>query len=198
MSRGVYRGVHSMLLDDVRFQRLSPEAHLVFLTLRICRDCGPACIFRYYPEVLVKQSGYRQTPEVVERALDELVQERWVQHDKKRFVIWIVNGLRHDPHIRLSDKKHLASVLRQLDGLPPSPLIAKFRKHYKLGDPSKGHRRPGAVSPSEKHSEAEKDTPFTPLWLRHRATTARLAVSPEIGAGIVPKTTIRPCSCSRR
>src|SRR5947209_18078144 len=101
MSRGVYRAVHSALFDDVRFQQVTPEARHVLLTCRLCSACGPACIFRYYPEVLLKQTGYVQRPDVVKDALDELARERWIQHDSKRFVIWIVNGLRHDPHVRL-------------------------------------------------------------------------------------------------
>lgn len=132
--RGVYRGVHSILLDEPDFQRLTPRARHVFLTARLCKDAGPACIFRYYPEVLMRQTGYSRRQ--LTDALEELSRENWAYSDGS--VIWLRNGLRHDPHVRLNDRKHLAAVLRQLDGLPASALIARFRDYYKIGRASDG------------------------------------------------------------
>lgn len=148
-SRGVYRGIHSSMLDDPDFQRLSPRAKHTLLTARLCRDAGPACIFRYYPEVLMRQTGY--TRRQLDGALLELDREQWAYSDGS--VLWIRNGLRHDPQLRIGDKKHLKAVLRQLDGLPSSSLVVRFCDYYKISRPLHGPSKTKLVQPSDTDTE---------------------------------------------
>lgn len=136
MSRGAYRGIYCSLLDDPDFQRLSAHARHVFLTVRLCAQAGPAAIFRYYPSVIAEQTGL--TAAQVEHALTELAQgERpWIV--REGVVLWVRNGLRHDPTMRLSDRKHRVSVVRALDGLPKLKIVLTFCDYYQIARPSEG------------------------------------------------------------
>jgi len=149
--RGVYRGIHSSLLDDPDFQRLSARARHVLLTARLCKDAGPACIFRYYPEMLMRLTGYSRRH--IEGALQELSQGAWVYSDGA--VLWIRNGLRHDPQLRIGDKKHLKAVLRQLDGLPSSTLVVRFCEYYKIKRPFNGPSKTKPIQPSDTDTDTE-------------------------------------------
>ena len=191
MSRGVYRGIHSALLDDPDYQHLSADARLVLLTARLCKDAGAAVIFRYYSEVLCRQTGLpRRRLEVV---LAELAKADWLYTDAAASVLWVRNGLRHDPQVRMSDPKHRKAVDRQLDGLPRTPLVARFCKHYGIVRATNGPSEAGSVLLSDTDTDTDTDTekeketeaPARPapgtLALGASATTANgAAPTPEI------------------
>src|SRR3989304_3908310 len=113
-SRGVYRGIFSALPDDPDFQRLSPRARLLFYTTRPCKAAGPPVIFRYYPEILAAQTGL--AAKQVRAGLAELEAHRWIEVEG--VILWVRNGLRYDPSVRLVDRKHRTAVLRALAELP--------------------------------------------------------------------------------
>jgi hypothetical protein len=137
------------MLDDPDFQRLSPTARHVLLTVRLCKDAGPACIFRYYPEMLMRLTGYPRRR--LDAALEELAAGAWAYTDGT--VLWIRNGLRHDPQLRIGDKKHLKAVLRQVDSLPASVLVVKFCEYYKIVRPLQGPPKTKPVWPSDTDTE---------------------------------------------
>lgn len=137
MSRGVHRGVYSALVDDLDFQRLSPRARHVFLTLRLSKEVGPACIFVFYPEIVARQSGYSRRQ--IEAAMAELEQSPdsehpWVRREGP--LVWLRNALRHDPSMRLANEHHLKAVERWVNGLPRVNLVLTFCAYYKIGKPS--------------------------------------------------------------
>jgi hypothetical protein len=140
----------------------------VLLTARLCLAAGPACIFRYYPEVLMRQTGY--TRRQVAEALEELAEQNWAYADGS--VLWIRNGLRHDPQLRMRDKKHLTAVVRQLDGLPASALVAKFCQYYRISRPLQGPSKtnPDLASDTDtevlRTTDTEKDTHSAKKGLR--------------------------------
>ena len=142
MTRGVYRGVYSSLFDDPDFQSLSSDGRLTFLTARQCLQAGPAAIFRYYPGVLAAQTGLSESR--VLAALDELRSADWCAHDG--VILWIKNGLRHDPMLRISDPKHLKAVMRAIDALPHREIVLTFCDYYAIARPFQGssedHPRP--------------------------------------------------------
>lgn len=159
MSRGVYRGVHSSLFDDPDYQKLSARARHVLLTVRLCREAGPAVIFRYYPSTLALQTGLSR--HYLEAALTELATAEWIVCDG--VVLWVRNGLRYDPQVRLSSAKHREAVIRQLEGLPKSPIIATFCQYYGIGKATErlsvAHRQAiPSDTESDTDTEKEKDT----------------------------------------
>lgn len=133
-SRGAYRSVFSALPDDPDFQRLSPHARLTLYTARLCRDAGPSAIFRYYPSVLMAQTGL--TAKQLDAALQELAAGRWVAYDEA--VLWVRNGLRYDPNTSLADPKHRKGVERHLAELPKSPIVLTFCDYYEIARPFEG------------------------------------------------------------
>jgi hypothetical protein len=133
-SRGVYRSVFSALLDDPDFQRLSPHARLLFYTVRLCKAAGPPAIFRHYPAVLMAQSGL--TARELDAALTELESGGWIVMDSS--VLWVRNGLRHDPFMALADQKHRRAVERHVAELPHSPIVLSFCDYYKIARPFEG------------------------------------------------------------
>ena len=157
MTRGLFRGVYSSLFDDPDYQQLSPNGRLVFLTARQCAQAGPAAIFRYYVPVLAQQTGL--SARQVKAAIKELVRAEWCLADDA--VFWVRNGLRHDPHLRLSDPKHRKAVERSVEALPHSPLVLTFCDYYEIARPfdapSKGLPRAiedlGEKSPPRREKE---------------------------------------------
>lgn len=154
--RGVHRGVHSALLDDPDFQRLSTDARLALYTVRLCKQAGPAVIFRYYPALLSAQSGL--SPRRLEAALVELEAGRWIA--REGVVLWVRNGLRHDPTMRLANRKHRAAVDRAVAELPHCQLVLTFCDYYKIAKPFESHSigDPGLTLRRPKKTEEDRST----------------------------------------
>lgn len=169
-SRGLYRGVYSALFEDMDYQALSPHARLTLLTLRLCKEVGPGCIFRYYSQVVASQTGLAELE--VEQALQELEtrpspSKAFIHRDGP--VLWITRGLQFDPSLRLDNPKHLISLLRSVTALPNVPMVATFCQYYgitkamrmAIGKPrgrlSKGYGIAFPFSESESESEKEKE-----------------------------------------
>lgn len=175
--RGVYRGVYSALIDDEDFQTLTPEARLILLTLRICRDAGPAVIFRYYPEVVARQTGL--TLPGLEQGLVELAEAGWVE--RERSVVWVKNGLRYDPTMRLSNAKHLAAVCRAVAALPKVSLRLKFLEYYQITEAfdrlSQGYRIP--IPPEYRIPSTEARIPNPETESESESDNRNLSPSPS-------------------
>jgi hypothetical protein len=158
MSRGVYRGIYSALPDDPDFQRLAPDARLTLLVARLCSQAGPAAIFRYYPALLCAQTGL--TARRLESALGELERGLWIY--REGVIIWIRNGLRHDPCTHLANANHKKSVVRWLKSLPRLKIVLTFCDYYSLpypfDSPSNGLRIGSETKDSESDTDTESDT----------------------------------------
>ena len=129
--RGLYRGIYAAMLDDPDFQTLSPQARHVLLTLRLCAQNNLACLFRLYLPVLMAQTGYSQV--VVERALEELIRDRWIEREQT--LVWIRNGLRFDPTVRIPNSKHHTHITRAISAFGPLKIVARFCEYYKIRYP---------------------------------------------------------------
>lgn len=132
--RGPYRGVYSALVDDPDFQHLPAHARLVLYTLRLCRQAGPGVIFRYYPEILCRQTGL--PVQAVHRAMRTLQAQHWIDYDD--VIVWVRNGLKYDPHVRLADSHHLKAIEKQLRELPRRQVILNFCDYYGIARPFDG------------------------------------------------------------
>jgi len=124
--RGLYRSVHCSLVDDPEYQELSPGARHTLLTLRMCRDCTTAGIFRYYLTVLLEQTGY--SPDEQEKHLAGLEAGGWILRDKT--VLWVKNALKYEPSISLKNEKHIEGVRNHLRALPRTAILTDFLNYY--------------------------------------------------------------------
>jgi hypothetical protein len=158
------------------------------------REIGPGCIWRYYIGPIACRTGY--TERQVERCLRELetaldargLPARWIVRDGP--VCWIRNGLRWDPTVKLTNKKHREGILRALRELPRLQIVLEFCDYYNLPkpfeSPGKGNGKglgipirdfstapPPSPSPSPKKTESESEVEGS-----ERATGKAGAASP--------------------
>lgn len=152
-SRGVYRGIFSALPDDPEFQQLPANARLALYTVRICKEAGPAAIFRYYPSMLTAQTGL--TPKALEAALKALEAGRWIEREGP--ILWVRNGLRYDPSFRLSDQKHRKAVLTHVAGLPKLQIVLNFCNYYQLPRPFEGPSKTLRTGEGEGDRDRDRD-----------------------------------------
>lgn len=153
-SRGAYRGVFCSFVDSPEFQAMGPHARHVLLTARLSKQAGPACIFRCYPSVLAVQTGWGVA--VVVRALEVTVDRGFCQQEGG--VLWIVNGLRYDPTMRLSNKRQRAAVVKALEELPRLPIVERFCEYYGLNAQALGlvaERKTSPVLGTNGHTDTE-------------------------------------------
>ena len=136
--RGPYRSIHSVLTESREFVALSPQAKLVFYTLRCCKECNLACIFPFYPETLPGRTGLPKRE--CDRAWDSLSDGLWITYQYP--VLWIRNGLRFNPGISLRNEKHVTAIRSILVGFPRLEIIGKFCSYYGLPIPP-GYPIPG-------------------------------------------------------
>jgi hypothetical protein len=165
--RGVYRGVYSALIDDPDYQRLTPNARLVLLTLRLCSQAGAAAIFRAYGAVVAEQTGL--SVDAVEASLHELetspsAERPWIVRDAG--IVWVRNALRYDPHMGVSDPKHRAAIERVLAALPRSGIVSKFCRYYGIVSPF--------GRPPKAHERAIEESPMTPRGVNSSETEYRV------------------------
>lgn len=157
--RGLYRGLYSAMVDDPQqFQILTSDARLTLFVLRVCRDAGAACIFRYYPDVLAAQTGL--SPERVEAALVELARlpnanRPWILRDERAQVVWIRNGLRWDPGISLAHPRQFEGVRKALAALPSTDLAVKFCQYYGITKALEKAMAKALVSLRGRHSPSD-------------------------------------------
>lgn len=126
--RGEYSAIHTAVVDAADFQALGPDARLCFYTLKMI--LGPSGIevvrcFVAQMEQLTGLSGER-----LGAALNELSGKGWLA--KQGDVVWLRNGLKHNPNVNLANEKHRTGVTRHLEGLPRSEIVNAFCKHYSL------------------------------------------------------------------
>jgi uncharacterized phage protein (TIGR02220 family) len=147
-ARGVFRGLYSVLFDDPDFRRLPTSARFLLVTLRLCRDAGPSAIFEYSGELLMRQTGL--SPRALETSFQALEAGSWIVREYP--IVWVRNGLRYDPLLRLADPKHKRGVIRWVNTLPRLKIVLSFCDYYELPRPFEG---PWETSLKEKEKEKE-------------------------------------------
>lgn len=161
-SRGVNRSLYSAIFDDPDFQALPASARHVLLTARLCQQAGPGAIFTCYPEVLARQTGL--TARQVEGALKALERDGWIQ--REGLVLWVVNGLRYDPTMHLSDTKHQKAVARSVAALPRFSIVLKFCDYYQIirpfDGPSQGETTSALPKTEDRRPSTEDRRPNNP------------------------------------
>jgi hypothetical protein len=126
--RGRYRSITTALINGPDYQRLTANARLVLLTMKI--SFGPAGIELKYPSVLHEELRHQTglVTKSLAAALAELERERWIQRSSN--VVWITEQLRYEPQLHSNNPKHVAGVRQHVLGLPRIPIVEKFRRHY--------------------------------------------------------------------
>lgn len=133
---GIYRSIYSRLPDTPEFRILSPEAKLLFYTMRVSRICNLAGIFvceNGEIMTLAEQTGLGF--ERVKELFPELEKHKWIIY--KSPIMWIINALRHDPGMKLeTNEKQKKGIVRVVMNLPKLPIITSFFNYYNLSIPN--------------------------------------------------------------
>ena len=187
--RGTYRGVYVTLVDSESFQQLSPVARHVLLTLRVMREVGLTCIWQYFLEPICQRTGYQ--PDQVEEALLELQSsvdpdgrpDPWIRREGR--LLWIVNGMRHDPTVNLDDPKHRRAVEKWVQSLSKQQIVLDFCDYYGFTRPFDGPPKVlrGSSLDSSKVLQSPSEGSFEALQRPMQTDRLRAIEGPRKGLG---------------
>jgi hypothetical protein len=162
--RGEYRSIHVAMADDPDFLRLSPQARLTLLMLKLTLGPSGINVVRAMVPELAVLTGYGDAE--VRAALDELVRDRWIRIEHN--VIWIRNGLRFEPSLSLASENTVKGVCRHLRSLPRLRIVNDFAAYYNLpipfpeleSDEADSSPRAAPLAPSSEGPSNPLRTPF--------------------------------------
>lgn len=151
--KGEYRALYAALPDDPDFQDLSGVARAAFYPLKLKLGIGGIGVF--YTDTLPRFTGF--TLAQTDAAVAELERGDWIR--RERNVIWIRNGLRHDPLEPLASPNGRKGVEHFLRSLPKLAIVNEFARYYGL--PVLYPDVAGAEAPYQAPTEApsQGDTP---------------------------------------
>jgi hypothetical protein len=152
MGRGNYRSIHCVIVDGPDFQALSPGAKLVWYTLKMTLGPSGIDVIPALAGTLMERTSLDE--KAITKGLEQLEAAGWVR--RERNIVWMVEGLRHDPHLKLINQNHRAQIAAHLNGLPRLAIVDAFRAHYGFtapptempSAPSENGLRDGTVIPS--------------------------------------------------
>jgi hypothetical protein len=133
-SRGEYTSIHTAMADDPDFRTLGPDARLCVYTLKMILGASGVEVVRCFTAQMAELTGLPESRLLP--ALNELIADKWliVQGD----VVWLRNGLKHNPNFTLTNPKHKTSMERHLHGLPRLETVNAFAVYYGLQPPHDG------------------------------------------------------------
>lgn len=132
--RGEYTSIHTAMADDPDFRALSSEGRLCVYTLKMILGPSGIDVVRCFVGQMTELTGLSESSLVP--ALNELLSAKWlvVQGD----VVWLRNGLKHNPNFTLTNPKHKTSIVRHIRGLPRCEVVNMFANYYELDPPHEG------------------------------------------------------------
>lgn len=157
--RGEYRPIYAAMIDHPKYQALTPAARLALLTLKL--HLGPLGIGPVYPGALAEQTGLSDLE--VGEALAELEGAAWIAREHR--LVWLIDGLEHEPNFRLTSDSVRTFVKSELGALPGLSIVALFCAHYGVenphGDTPNGtpSRTPGGTPSGTPTDEVPQETP---------------------------------------
>ena len=128
-SKGAYTAIYTKIVDAPDFRALTSDERLMFYSLKLMLGSSGIDVVRCALEQLVEVTAL--SLEEVAGALDGLTDKGWLRHQGD--VFWLVNGLRHNPGMRLKNDNHRKSVIAHISGLPAREISNAFAEAYKLG-----------------------------------------------------------------
>jgi hypothetical protein len=128
--RGEYAAIYTALVDDPDYHALTPAARLCFFNLKLILGPSGIDLVRCFVQQMQQISGLEV--EHLTDALAELSEKGWLL--RQGDVVWLRNGLKHNPNMTMANEKHRLGVLRHLQGLPRSAIVNAFASYYEIGE----------------------------------------------------------------
>lgn len=154
-TRGEYRPIYEALFHSADYRRLTPDARLVFITLKgLCGAIG-AKAWPGLVESLTVLCGL--PPRRCRSAIKELVAADWIEYEDH--VVWVINGLLHEPQLS-TGVKHQPYIATQLAALPSGRIADRFRAKYAAYLPDRlSHTTSHSLSDRVSHTPCDTTTP---------------------------------------
>jgi hypothetical protein len=127
--RGKHQSIHTALIDDPQFQKLTPEAKLCFYTLKLMLGAAGIDVVRAHQLAIAEVTGLGI--EAVRTALRDLDNAGFLMIEEN--VLWLRNGLRFNPALNLDNSNHRKSIKTHLEGLPALAIVNLFAEKYDFG-----------------------------------------------------------------
>ena len=144
--RGAYRPIYRVIVDTPEFQDLSPEAKLLWYTLKM--KLGAAGIGVVYDDEIRDCTGLEE----IDGPRKELLEGDWLITQRR--VHWLRNGLRYEPSMSMKNEKHRTNIESVLSGLPRLQIVLDFAEYYGVSAPYKSAPSEGlSHRVSEGHSD---------------------------------------------
>lgn len=134
--KGQYGAIYVRLYEDLNFLRLSFPARDLLRYLLTCPGRNIANIFILNREQVTRHIGLKSRQ--IDRYLEELLSiptdlpnppyHPWIAYEIP--IIWVINGLKHEPGISLDNPKHKEAVQKIIDSLPKREILYKFLTYY--------------------------------------------------------------------
>lgn len=124
--RGKHQSIHTALIDDPTFQKLTPDAKLCFYTLKLMLGAAGIDVVRAHHLALAEVTGLDS--EAVRTALRDLILAGFLLIQQN--VLWLKNGLRYNPALNLDNDNHRKSVRTHIEGLPALEIVNAFANMY--------------------------------------------------------------------
>lgn len=129
LSRGTWVGIYRNHFTTKGFQKLSANARLVYVCLRL-NTSGAAGIDSQYrgelEEAICGDSGFTRTR--VRRCLQELEEAGLLEWEDN--VVWVVDHLQQDPNLWSGNEKHRTNIQRFVAAFPDVPIVQRFKARY--------------------------------------------------------------------
>lgn len=126
--RGKHQSIHTALIDDPTFQKLTPEAKLCFYTLKLMLGAAGIDVVRAHQLAIAEVTGLQV--EAVRTALRDLENAGFLMIESN--VLWLPNGLRFNPALNLDNENHRKSIKTHLEGLPALAIVNLFAERYEF------------------------------------------------------------------
>lgn len=153
--RGEYRAIHVALTTDPDFIILSVPAKTLWFVLKLHLGASGIDHMPAHRHQLAQIT--RMNLQAIDKAKIEL-RPHWLIYEGD--ILWLRNGLHHEPNITLENEKHRKGILNHLRGLPVQPIVRTFCDYYELEDITDGKvnaMRMPLVCPPKDIPEQEED-----------------------------------------
>jgi hypothetical protein len=118
-----YRQIHVKIWTSPDFQKLSPQARLVFIYLFSNDHRNEAGLYRITKKTISNETDL--TIEEVETALQEIESANLIKYDDKDCVVWVINAVNYQK-TNPNEVKAINKNLAQLN----HPFVEEFRTYY--------------------------------------------------------------------
>ena len=124
--RGEFRSIHTVLVDGPDYQALTPHERLMVFVVKMSLGASGIDVVPSMIGTLCERTGLDE--HIASAVLESLEESGWIQ--RERNILWLVDGLRHDPGLTIDHTKHRKGLLNHVRGMPRLAIVRRFIVAY--------------------------------------------------------------------